>query len=128
MPRSETTIIIAPIATLLIVGVIQCVPDACVVMANGEIANQMPARKNRNNTQLPGGTSRLKASPTCIMLPSYSSSAQPAGRSVDRHLPGGVRADQQQELLPAVPVTCPDRFVMFQKPAAPYRGAGNRRE
>jgi hypothetical protein len=28
----------------------QCNPDGCVVIVNGEMVNQMPARKNRNNT------------------------------------------------------------------------------
>jgi len=41
---------IVPIVTLLTVEAIQCDPDGWVVMAKGEIVNQMPARKNRNNT------------------------------------------------------------------------------
>src|SRR5437870_12217243 len=43
-------IMMAPIVTLLTVEAIQCDPDGWVVMANGEIVNQMPTRKNRNNT------------------------------------------------------------------------------
>jgi hypothetical protein len=39
-----------PIVTSLTVEAIQCDPDGCVVITKGEMANQMPVRKNRNNT------------------------------------------------------------------------------
>src|SRR5712672_3027198 len=42
MPSSETAIRIPPTTTLLVVEGIQCAPDGCVVIANGEMATQMP--------------------------------------------------------------------------------------
>src|SRR5581483_8932065 len=50
IPSSETTIRMPPIVTFVTVEAIQCCPDGCVVMAKGEMVNQMPVRKNKIST------------------------------------------------------------------------------
>src|SRR2546423_15421937 len=88
-----------PITTLLIVEAIQCCPDGWVVMTNGDMATQTPVKKNRSKTKLPGGISRLIASPVRITHPSYSSSGQLAGRFVGYCPPADAKTIRQRELL-----------------------------
>src|SRR2546423_12278731 len=108
-----------PITTLLIVEAIQCCPDGWVVMTNGDMATQTPVKKNRSKTKLPGGISRLIASPVRITHPSYSSSDQLAGRVVGYCPPGGAKTSRRREPLQVSPGSGQDRSVATPGPRAP---------
>src|SRR5215469_13511045 len=115
-----------PSATVLIVEAIQGCPDGCVVMAKGEMVNQMPVRNNKNNTRLPGGTSRRIAFPTLITLPSLWQLVQSTGRSLERYLLDGARSDRQPAPLPAWTACGRGHFERGPAPAPARSLAGKR--